>query len=60
MEKWDGTVLNINKTATDHGDESLQLLGMHAVTGCGTVSYPFSKGNVTDLSKLREGEFPEL
>ena len=42
------------------GDRSLQLLGMHAVTGCDTVSYPFNKGKLTALSKLREGNFPEL
>ena len=42
------------------GDRSLQLLGMHAVTGCDTVSYPFNKGKLTALSKLREGNFPEM
>ena len=42
------------------GDTSLQLLGMHAVAGCNTVSYPFNKGKLTALSKLREGNFPEL
>lgn len=60
MEKWDGSVLNINKTVADLGDKSLQLLGMHAVTGCDTVSYPFNKGKLTALSKLRDGDFPEL
>ena len=33
---------------------------MHAVTGCDTVSYPFNKGKLTTLGKLREGNFPEL
>ena len=42
------------------GDRSPQLLGMHAVTCCDTVSYPFNKGKLTALSKLREGNFPEL
>ena len=42
------------------GDRSLQLLGKHAATGCDTVSYPFNKGKLTALSKLREGNFPEL
>ena len=60
MEKWDGTVLYINNIVAALGDTSLQLLGMHAVTGCDTVSYPFNKGKLTALSKLREGNFPEL
>ena len=60
MEKWDGTVLNINDIVAALGDRSLQLLGMHAVTCCDTVSYPFNKGKLTALSKLREGNFPEL
>jgi hypothetical protein len=60
MEKWDGSVLHINQIATVLGDKSLQLLGMHAVTGCDTVSYPFNKGKITALSKLQEGDFPEL
>ena len=59
-KKWDGTVLHINNIVAALGDTSLQLLGMHAVTGCDTVSYPFNKGKLTALSKLREGNFPEL
>ena len=60
MRKWDGTVLNINDIVAALGDRSLQLLGMHAVTGCDTVSYPSNKVKLTPLSKLREGNFPEL
>ena len=60
MEKWDGTVLHINAIVAALGDSSIQLLGMHAVTVCDTVSYPFNKGKLTALSKLREGNFPEL
>ena len=60
MEKWDGTVLHINNMMAALGDTSLQLLGMHAVTGCDTVSYPFNKGKLTALSKFREGNFLEL
>ena len=60
MEKWDGTVLHINNIVAALGDTSLQLLGMHAVTGCDTVSYPFNKGKLTALRKLREGNFLEL
>ena len=59
-EKWDGTVLHINDIVAALGDRSLQLIGMYAVTGCDTVSYPFNEGKLTALSKLREGNFPEL
>ena len=40
MEKWDGTVLDINATVDKLGDKCGQLLGMHALSRCGTVSYP--------------------
>ena len=60
MEKWDGTVLHINNIVAALGDTSLQLPGMHAVTGCDTVSYPFNKGKLTAVIKLREGIFLEL
>ena len=60
MEKWDGTVLHINNIVAALGDRSLQLLGIHAVTVCDTVSHPFNKGKLTALSKLQEGNFPEV
>ena len=40
MERWDGTILNINATCATLGPKSLQLLGMHALSGCDTTSYP--------------------
>ena len=39
MEKWDGSILNINEIAHTLGDQSLELLGMHAFTGCDTVLF---------------------
>ena len=53
-------MLHINDIAVALGDKSLQLLGMHAVIGCDTVSYPFKKGKLIALSKLQQGDFPEL
>jgi len=47
MEHWDETVLDINSTCADLGPKSLQLLGMHALTGCNTTSYPYAKGQVS-------------
>ena len=60
LEKWDGSVLQVNDIAADLGYKSLQLLGMHAVTGSDTVSYLFKKGKLTALSKLQQGDIPEL
>ena len=34
MERWDRTVLYINATSVDLGLKCLQLLGMHALSGC--------------------------
>jgi hypothetical protein len=57
MERWDGTVLDINATCTDLAPKCLQLLGMHALTGCDTTSYPFGKGKTTALKILLAGDF---
>nr|CAD7399537.1 unnamed protein product [Timema cristinae] len=38
MERWDGTVLDINSTSSKLGQKCLQLLGMHALIGCDTTS----------------------
>ena len=32
MERWDGTVLDINATCSELGPQCLQLLGMHALS----------------------------
>ena len=34
METWDETVLHINNSTPALGNRRIQLLGMHAVTGC--------------------------
>ena len=39
IERWDGSVLDINATCADLGQKCLQLLGMHALSGCDTTSY---------------------
>ena len=60
MERRDGAVLNINQTCTKLGSTCLQLLGIHALTGCHTTSFPFNKGKVSALSVLEAGYFPGL
>ena len=59
-ECWDGAVLNVNQTGTTLGSKCLQLLGMHALTGCDTTSFPFNKGKVSALRVLEAGYFPGL
>ena len=50
MERWDGTVLNINATCADLGPKCLQLLGIHALSGCDTTSYPYGKRKISALN----------
>jgi len=40
MERWNGVVVDINATCTELGPKCLQLIGMHVLNGCDTVSYP--------------------
>ena len=58
MERWDGTVFDINATCADLGPKCLELLGMHALSGCDTVSYPYGKGKISALNTLLAGDFP--
>ena len=55
MERWDGSELDINVICADLGQKYLQLLCMHAVSGCDTTSYPYSKGNVAALNTMVSG-----
>ncbi|XP_014675019.1 PREDICTED: zinc finger protein 431-like [Priapulus caudatus] len=60
MEKWNGDVLDINKTVERLCPRKCsQLLGVHALSGCDTVSYPFGKGKQSAL-KLLEIDIPGL
>ena len=60
IERWDGTVPDINQTYIKLGSKCLQLLGMYALTGCDTTSFPFNKGKVSALSVIEAGYFPGL
>jgi len=53
MKKSDGKYIDINASAENLGDNCKDLLGMHAVTGCDTVSYPFRRGKCAALSLLK-------
>ena len=52
MKKSDGLVININASAAQLGEKCLDILAMHALTGCDTTSYPFGKGKQTALKFL--------
>lgn len=60
MQKWNGDVLDINTTVQRLGPRKCsQLLGIHALSGCDTVSYPFGKGKLSAL-KLLQIDIPGL
>ena len=40
--------------------KSLQLLGMHALTGCDGTSYPYAKGKVSALKTILAGDVSDL
>ena len=60
MERWNGVVIDINATCLLLGSKCPQLPGMHAISGCDTVSYPFNKGKISDLNILKAEEFTAL
>ena len=55
MEHWNGVVIDINATCLLLGSKCLQLPGMHVISGCDTVSYPFNKGKISALNILKAG-----
>jgi len=54
MKKSDGKYIDINASAENLSDKCKDLLGMHAVTGCDTVSYLFRRGKCAALSLLKQ------
>jgi hypothetical protein len=52
MKKYNGKVIDINATAYKLGDKSFDLIGVHALSGCDTVSYPFGKGKVSAVNLM--------
>ena len=60
MEPWNGVVVDINATCTELGPKCLQLIGMHVLSGCDTVSYPFNTGKISALNTLQAGDLSGL
>ena len=51
-EKWNGDVLDISETVQRLGPRKCsQLLGIHVLSGCDTMSYPFGKGKAHEESR---------
>jgi len=50
MKKYDGKVIDINATALKLKDKCFDLLAIHALSGCDSVSYPFGKGKVSAIN----------
>ena len=60
MERWDGSILNINSTVQFLGQKCEGLLAMHALSGCDSTSYPFKKGKISAYKVLNENNIPGL
>ena len=56
MKKYDGKVIDINATALKLKDKCFDLLAIHALSGCDSVSYPFGKGKVSAINLLLKSD----
>ena len=52
MRKYNGKVIDINATAAKLGEKCFDLLAVHALSGCDTVSYPFGKGKTSAVNLM--------
>ena len=57
MEHWDGSIPDINGTCADLFQKYFQLLGMHALSGYDTSSFPWRKGRVSSLNTKVSGNY---
>ena len=55
-----GAILNVNESSLLIGAKSLQLLGMHALSGFDTVSFLFGHGKATALKVLKSADHADL
>ena len=49
MKRWDGSVLDTNAICSYFGQKCLHLPGMLTLSQCNKTSYPYGKGNDTEL-----------
>ena len=52
MKKQDGCIININKSVEKLDNKCKDILPLHALTGCDSVSYTFEKGKITAINLL--------
>ena len=56
IKKFAGSIIDINATALKLGDKCLQLLPLHAETGCDSFSYAFGKGKAAAVKLLLKSD----
>ena len=54
MRKYNGKVIDINATVYKLGDKSCDLLALHALSGCDSVSFPYGKGKISAISLMNK------
>ena len=52
MKKYDNKIIDINKTAWSLQEKCFDLLAVHALSGCDSVSNPFGKGKISVVNLL--------
>ena len=52
MRKYNGKIINISATVAKLGNKCSDLLAVHALSGCDTVSYPYGKGKISTINLM--------
>ena len=60
LDRWCGAIITIHESSSLIGAKSLQLFGMHALSGCDNVSYPFGHCKTTALKVLKSADHSGL
>ena len=47
--------IDVMETAHEHAATAPELLAIHALTGCGSVSHTFSVGKATEIAVTKKG-----
>ena len=50
MRNYNGKIIDITATAAKLGNKCLDLLPVHALSECDTVTYPYGKGKVSAVN----------
>ena len=52
MRKYNGNIIDLTATAAKLGNKCSDLLPVHALSECDTVSYPYVKGKVSAVNVI--------